>query len=68
MLAFKNSEMKRFMNEVRLKKNPNQEDKMFGFGFNGKGETRQTRGYAEERNMTQYLIENRIKEIENSLR
>lgn len=68
MLAFKNSETKRFMNEVRLKKNPNQEDKMFGFGFNGKGEIRQTRGYAEERNMTQYLIENRIKEIENSLR
>lgn len=68
MLAFKNSEMKQFMSEVRLKKKPEQEDKMFGFGFNGKGEIRQTRGYAEERSMTQYLIENRIEEIENSLR
>lgn len=46
MLAFKNNEMKKFMDEVRLKKNPEQEDKMFGFGFNGANEIRQTRGYA----------------------
>lgn len=66
MLAFKNNEMKKFMDEVRLKKNPEQEDKMFGFGFNGAKEIRQTRGYAVERDMTPYLIENRIAEIENS--
>ena len=66
MLAFKNNEMKKFTDEVRLKKNPEQEDKMFGFGFNGANEIRQTRGYAVERDMTPYLIENRIVEIENS--
>ena len=36
---------------------------MFGFGFNGKLEIKQTRGYKEERDMTKYLIENRIEEI-----
>lgn len=66
MLAFKNEEMVQFMEEVRLKKNPEKYDKMFGFGFNGKTEIRQTRGYKEERDMTSYLIENRIDEIRNS--
>ncbi len=51
------------MEEVRLKKNPEKYDKMFGFGFNGKSEIWQTRGYKEERDMTKYLIENRIDEI-----
>ena len=68
MLAFKNKEMKQFMNEVRLKKNPDKEDKMFGFGFNGKDEIVQTRGYGEERDMSFYLIENRLDEINNSFR
>ena len=66
MLAFKNEEMVQFMEEVRLKKNPEKYDKMFGFGFNGKTEIKQTRGYKEERDMTSYLIENRIDEIRNS--
>ena len=59
---------KKFMDEVCLKKNPEIPDKMFGFGFNGKQDIRQTRGYAEERDMTPYLIENRIEEIANSFR
>lgn len=63
MLAFKKEEMKKFMEEVRLKKNPDKYDKMFGFGFNGKSEIKQTRGYKEERDMKEYLIENRIDEI-----
>lgn len=68
MLAFTNKEMKKFMDEVRLKTNPEKYDKMFGFGFNGKSEIRQTRGYKEERDMTKYLIENRIEEIRNSFK
>ncbi|MEJ8738130.1 hypothetical protein WKT02_11790 [Erysipelotrichaceae bacterium HCN-30851] len=68
MLAFKNKEMKQFMKEVRLKTNIEKRDKMFGFGFNGKDEIKQTRGYFEERDMTQYLIENRINEIRSSFR
>lgn len=68
MLAFKNKEMKQFMDEVRLKSDPEKSDKMFGFGFNGKKEIRQTRGYPEERDMARYLIENRIDEIRNSFR
>lgn len=68
MIAFKNKEMKQFMDEVRLKTQPDKKDKMFGFGFNGKEEIKQTRGYFEERDMKQYLIENRIDEIRNSFR
>ncbi|MGM9616804.1 hypothetical protein [Butyricicoccus sp.] len=68
MLAFTNQEMKKFMEEVRLKKNPEKYDQMFGFGFNGKHEIMQTRGYKEERDMTQYLIENRLDEIRSSFR
>ena len=68
MLAFKNKEMKHFMEEVRLKSDPERADKMFGFSFNSRDEIRQTRGYAEERDMSAYLIENRIKEIENSFK
>lgn len=68
MLAFKNKEMKQFMDEVRLKTDTERKDKMFGFGFNEKNEIVQTRGYIEERDMSQYLIENRIEEIRNSFR
>lgn len=68
MLAFNNKEMKQFMAEVRLKTNAEKQDKMFGFGFNGKEEIMQTRGYYKERDMKCYLIENRIKEIANSFR
>jgi len=60
MLELKNKEMKQFMDEVRLKTDTEREDKMFGFGFNEKSEIVQTRGYIEERDMSQYLIENRI--------
>lgn len=61
MLAFKKEEMINFMEEVGLKKKLDKYDKMFG--FNGKSEIKQTRGHKEERNMTKYLIENRIEGI-----
>lgn len=67
MLAFNNAEMNNFMEEVRLKSNPDKYDKMFGFGFNTKDKIVQTRGYPKERDMTPYLIENRINEIQETL-
>ena len=33
MLAFTNKEMAMFMAEVKQKKDPKKDDKMFGFGF-----------------------------------
>lgn len=66
MLAFTNKEMRTFMNEVRQKKDPSKEDKMFGFGFDDNGRIVQTRGYAQQRDMSAYLIENRLDEIRNS--
>mgnify|MGYP003293720648 CR=1 FL=1 len=33
MLAFTNKEMSKFIAEVKQKKDPTKDDKMFGFGF-----------------------------------
>ena len=66
MLAFTNEEMSAFMDEVKQKKDPNKDDKMFGFGFDNSKNIFQTRGYIQHRDMNKYLIENRIDEIINS--
>ena len=68
MLAFTNEEMRAFMDEVRQKRNPEKADKMFGFGFDDEEHIVQTRGYATKRDMSAYLLENRLAEIENSFR
>lgn len=66
MLAFTNKEMDMFMAEVKQKKDPKKDDKMFGFGFDDSKRIYQTRGYAEQRDMTPFLIEQRLEEIRNS--
>ena len=67
MLAFTNTEMKYFMDSVRQKKNPGKPDSMFGFSFDEEQtEIRQTRGFRVQREMSQYLIKYRIKDIEAS--
>lgn len=68
MLAFTNEEMKKFMSEVRQKKDPEKNDRMFAFGFNNPEKIYQTRGYHKERCMSEYLIQNRLKEIEDSFK
>ncbi len=66
MLAFKKNEMKEFMDEVKQKKDPTKPDLMFGFGFDDDKRVFQTRGYRERRDMSRYLISNRLNEIQNS--
>lgn len=66
MLAFTNEEMALFLSEVKQKKNPTKEDRMFGFGFDDDKSIFQTRGYFENRDMSRYLIENRLEEIRGS--
>jgi len=66
MLAFTNKEMTKFMSEVKQKKDQTKDDMMFGFGFDDTKAIYQTRGYPEVRDMTSYLIENRLDEIRNS--
>ena len=66
MLAFTNSEMKKFMSEVKQKKNPQMDDKMFGFSFDNSKSIFQTRGYPTYRDMSSKLIENRMAEIDSS--
>ena len=66
MLAFTNKEMATFMSEVKQKKDPTKDDKMFGFGFDDAKRIFQTCGYHEHRDMSSYLIENRLDEIRNS--
>lgn len=64
ILAFTFEEMQEFMENVRLKTDPSKYDKMFGFGFNSPNAIFQTRGFAAEREMTYYLLKNRITDIE----
>ena len=66
MLAFTNKEMSLFMSEVKQKKDPSKDDRMFGFGFDSTKAIYQTRGYAKIRDMSYYLIENRLDEINSS--
>lgn len=66
MLAFTNKEMSLFMSQVKQKKDPTKDDRMFGFGFDSQKTIYQTRGFGENRDMSYYLIENRIDEITNS--
>lgn len=66
MLAFTNKEMEEFMSEVKQKKDPTKDDKMFGFGFDDQKKIAQTRGYSKIRDMSMFLIENRLDEINNS--
>jgi len=66
MLAFKNEEMSLFMSEVKQKKDTTKDDKMFGFGFDSDKSIYQTRGFIKNRDMSAYLIENRLDEIRNS--
>ena len=68
MIAFRHDEMEMFMKEVRQKKDPTKEDRMFGFGFDDSRQIFQTRGYQKKRNMTHYLIENRLDEIRQSFK
>lgn len=65
-LAFTNKEMKKFISEVKLK-SKNIPDKFFGFSYDLDGKIYQTRGYKEKRNMSKYLIENRLKDIQKSV-
>lgn len=66
MLAFTNKEMQTFMDEVKQKKDPTKDDLMFGFGFDDEKQIFQTRGCPIPRDMTHYLIENRLEKIKNS--
>ncbi len=66
MLAFTNGEMAQFLSEVKQRRDPAKADKMFGFGFDASKAVFQTRGWPENRDMSRYLIENRIDEIAHS--
>ena len=68
MLALTHDEMVAFLTEVKQKKDSTKDDKMFGFGFDDTKQIFQTRGYLHHRDMSQYLIENRLVEIENTFK
>jgi hypothetical protein len=66
MLAFNHDEMAVFMDLVKQKKDSTKPDKMFGFGFDDLKKIYQTRGCSKDKDMSCYLIENRLKDIQNS--
>ena len=68
MLAFTNKEMSNFMKGVKQKKDPTKADKMFGFDFDSSKRIFQTRGCANEKDMSSFLIENKINDIKKSFK
>ena len=68
ILAFNKSEMKSFMAGVKQRKDPTKDDKMFDFCYNDNGKVYQKRGCQEPRDVTQYLLENRINDILSSFK
>ena len=63
MLAFKNKEMQKFLNSVKQKRDTSKQDKMFGFGFDDDRNIVLSRGSIKQKDMSKYLIENRITEM-----
>ncbi|MEE1198051.1 MAG: hypothetical protein U0K54_02765 [Acutalibacteraceae bacterium] len=68
MLAFTHDEMTVFMSNVKQKKDPTKDDKMFGFWYDEEGNIYQERGCPVNREMNAYLIEKRISEIAASIK
>ena len=69
ILVFKKDEMKNFLDQVRLKRDPEKEDKMFAFGFDEMDNICWTRGCPEPepQPMSEYLLKNRIDMIHEML-
>lgn len=63
MLAFKNKEMKNFLSNIRQKKDTSRHDKMFNIEFDDKKEAILTRGSVKPKNLSKFLVENRVDEI-----
>ena len=68
ILAFNKSEMKSFMASVKQRKDPAKDDKMFGFCYDEDGRVYQSRGCASNREVTKYLLENRIADVLSSFK
>lgn len=63
ILAFNNKEMNKFLKSLRLRKDDSKSDKFFGLRFDDKKNIILTRGSKIKKDMSKYLIENRIDEI-----
>ena len=63
ILAFNNKEMNKFLKIVRLRNDDSKPDKFFGLRFDDDKNIILTRGSKIKKDMSKYLIENRIDEI-----
>ncbi len=63
ILAFKNREMNKFLNNIRQRKDVSKLDKMFSFRFDADNNIVLSRGSKKLKDVSMYLIENRIEEI-----
>ena len=68
ILALNNAEMKTFMANVKQRKNPTKDDKMFGFHYDDNGHVYQVRGCAINQDVTDFLLENRLADILKSFK
>lgn len=67
ILAFRQAEMKAFLDELHLKKNPEKPDSKFAVAFDRKTVVFQTRGCGEERDISRFLLSNRLPELQADL-
>lgn len=72
-LAFKNEEMKKFLNSLHQKKDSRKQEKRFGFKFSVSGDCKaldiyHTRGASEEKCFCDYLLERRMGTIAKELK
>lgn len=66
-IVFTYEEMVDFMEKNRLKKNPEEYDRKFGFGFNDKNEIYITRGRPTIEDISDKLLQNRVELIKSML-
>jgi hypothetical protein len=62
MLCFKDEEMKNILGQVKTKKEQ-KDDRFFSFSFNEPEQVFGTRGFNEDINMSEFLLQNKIEQI-----
>ena len=66
ILCFSEKEMIELLEKVKTKREK-KADKFFGFGFNMDNEIFGTRGFEEDINLSDFLLENKLKELKQKL-
>ncbi len=67
ILCFSENEMNEILKKVKTKRE-RKSDKFFGFGFNTDNQIFGTRGFEEDLDLSEYLLENKLSELKQKLK